>query len=135
MRKGRKGPKDPFDGLSNEFRAKVDAAPDEVVNKEIRDAALYAVALADAKKKDLDLKSAQERVKDAGAVYKDGAKQCNLKIQYCKTLLRSRGREVPEMDVPEPRASVKVTSPSSGSSVTLDSKAAAKVRNALRNTP
>ena len=50
-----------------------------------------AEALLKARDEDEDFQSKKEILKEAGAVYRDGAKMCRLKIRYCVQALGDKG--------------------------------------------
>lgn len=87
--------KDPWAGLSGEFRGSVDAADDDKVREAISKAAMELVAMKEAKGLDVDLKAKQDEAREAGKVYAEVDKTCKLKIKYCRQILESRGRDVP----------------------------------------
>jgi len=93
---GRKGPKDPFEKLSQEWRASMSSAKDEEINAIIQKAAMSNDALKEAKAADIDLKRCQEATKTASAVYVDGINENNLRINFLRKELLSRSRDVPE---------------------------------------
>lgn len=94
---GRKGSKkDKWEGLAEEFKAKIDGSKDDlIINEEIKNAALYRVRMEELEAADQDLANAKEASKTAGAVYKEAKDACKLKIAYCRAVLKSRGRKLP----------------------------------------
>jgi secreted Zn-dependent insulinase-like peptidase len=100
MGRGRpKKDKDEFQDLPEEFKAVVVAKtdPDEI-KKLIAEAAMNDVALRAAKKEDQHLKEVTEQKAEAELMYKDGAKQNKLKIEFCKRVLSDRGVSVPSIE-------------------------------------
>jgi len=90
-RKGFKMNKDPFGDLPEEFKDAVAGSNVDDVKKRIAEVAMNQVALMEAKKLDGDLAEAHQRYNDASALYRDGTKANKLKLQYCKSVLDSRG--------------------------------------------
>lgn len=93
---GRGKSKDPWKGLPDDFRTRVQQASKEEIDTIIKDTALYGQALEEEKAKDQDLKSKQDAARTAGATYRDGAKAVKLKIAFARAELKSRCIEVPE---------------------------------------
>ena len=92
-----KSKKDKYENLDEEFKAKIAGSDqdDKVIVEAIKTSALYIERLDECEKADLDLKEARQRAADAAAVYRDGKKECRLKIAFCRDVLKSRGRRLP----------------------------------------
>lgn len=83
--------KDKFSALEGDFKDQVAGMATDAIVDLIAKVAMDAEALIAAKEEDEDLKDKKEIAKDAEAVYRDGAKQCRLKIQFAKRVLEDRG--------------------------------------------
>lgn len=90
-RKAMKGPKDPFQDLTEDFKDAVAQSSREEIEKRISDVALYDVELRKQKKEDQDLKEKAEAYKEASAIYREGLKSNRIKIEYCKRVLDDKG--------------------------------------------
>jgi hypothetical protein len=95
MRGKKKGPPDPYKGLSNEWRAGFESAKDEEILKAIQDTAMANSALMDTESEDQDLKAARATATAAAEQYTKGKKENKLKIKFLRKTLESRGRDVP----------------------------------------
>lgn len=87
--------KDKWDALPQEWRDGIAGAPNEKLDQEIRDAAMYDAALTEQQKNDQQLKEAKEAAKQAGEVYTQGKKICKLKVAFCRQLKKDRGQKTP----------------------------------------
>ncbi len=97
-RKGKKGPKDPWQGLDEEERAAMDGEKDnEKLKGRIAKAAMDSAAFAAAKREDQDLKAKSQAATEAGAVYREAAKTNGLRIAYAMVVLKGRGVDVPSV--------------------------------------
>jgi hypothetical protein len=85
------GPKDPFADLSEDFRNTVDAQSRDDIKRTICQVTLDQLELDEAQKADEDYQNLKEQFREAGAVYRDGAKMNKLKIQYAKQALEGKG--------------------------------------------
>jgi hypothetical protein len=85
------GPKDPFEDLSQDFRDAVDAQTRDDIKKTICQVTLDQLELDEAQKADEDYQNLKEQFREAGAVYRDGAKANKLKIKYAKMVLEGKG--------------------------------------------
>lgn len=85
--------KDPFEFVPKEFKDAVETASDEEINKRIAEVAKNDAALAEAKKKDGDLKEKKDSLKYANEPYRDGAKANKQRIAYCRLILEARGKD------------------------------------------
>lgn len=94
MPRGRKK-KNEFEDLPEDYRSMMAGSKDDKINEEIRNSALYMERLRELKKEDQDLANKKEVYEEAGKVYKEGTKQCKLKIAYNRAILRGRGRQLP----------------------------------------
>ena len=74
------GPKDQFTDLSEDFRSSVDAQSRDDIKRTICQVTLDQLELDDAQKEDEDYQSLKEQFREAGAVYREGAKTNKLKI-------------------------------------------------------
>lgn len=84
-----------FKKLDEAWRNDMLGRPAEEVYKVITTTAINDVQLKLAKQFDEDLNRLKEQVKEAGAVYSEGAKQNKLEIEFLIECLRSRGEDVP----------------------------------------
>jgi hypothetical protein len=84
-------PKDPFADLSEDFRNTVDAQSRDDIKRTICQVTLDQLELDEAQKADEDYQNLKEQFREAGAVYRDGAKMNKLKIQYAKQALEGKG--------------------------------------------
>lgn len=91
----KKGPPDPYKGISNDWRGSMESAKDEEIDKEIKSISLSTSALEEAEKADDDLKMKRTAVSDAALQYRQGKKENGLKIRFLRKTLESRGRDVP----------------------------------------
>jgi len=85
--------KDKFKALDNDFKDAVAAMPEEDIRKKVANIALAQEALMKARDEDQDLARAKEEFSVAGAIYRDGSKMNRLRIQYCREMLESRGKD------------------------------------------
>ena len=90
-----KGTKDKWAKLPREWRDGLESASDEKINEEIRNAALYAEKLEELKAQDPDVLRLRESLKFATTQYREGKKECNLKIKWLRAKLQERGRVLP----------------------------------------
>jgi DNA polymerase III delta prime subunit len=84
--------KDPFEELDEDFKNSIQAMDEADIRRRISDVALADAALRIAKDDDMDLQKAKEVAKEAGAIYREGAKANKLKISFCKRVLEDRGK-------------------------------------------
>jgi hypothetical protein len=94
-KKGFKPKKGKYDGLAEEFKAKVQAADEEGIRKIISEVALTHQAVQEAKESDTDYQEAKERLQSAGELYRANAKETQLRISFCRDELTGRGKQVP----------------------------------------
>lgn len=83
--------KDRFADLDQDFAAGVEGMTAEEIRAEIAKAALYKSELDDAKKSDGALQDAYQAYREAGALYREAAKDVKLRIDYCREILSARG--------------------------------------------
>lgn len=83
--------KNPFDAISEDWRAALESASETEVRAKISETALAEEENQDLKDQDQDLAAAKEQAKEAGAQYADATKINRLKIRYARQLLQSRG--------------------------------------------
>lgn len=91
-RRGSKKMKDPYEGLSSDWRASVEGGSAEDINKKLAEAALEFRQIEQDKAADPDYTAARERVKVAGASYRERSKVVKLKCKFAKNVLESRGK-------------------------------------------
>jgi hypothetical protein len=92
-RKGRgRAPKDPYEGLSPEWRAAVDGGTDEEIKAKLAEAALEFRQIEEDKASDGDYVAAKQRLSSAGAQYRERSKAVKLKCKFAKKVLESRGK-------------------------------------------
>ena len=87
--------KDPWKGLSIEWRTDMESKHEPELIEITSKIALEDCAVREAKENDFDLKTKQEAAKEAGAIYADVAKTCRLKVKYIRQLREGRGNKVP----------------------------------------
>jgi hypothetical protein len=75
--------------------------PESVIRAEISQIALNNEALSRLKEEDEDLKEKKDAAREAGAIYRDGAKQNKLQIRYLRDTLKSRGKDAGEPNSPK----------------------------------
>lgn len=80
--------------LPEDWRNDMMARETEDLYKAAVDCCSNIADLDEAEKLDMDLASLKEQAKEAGAVYKEGKKNNNLKIGFVLEVLRSRGEKV-----------------------------------------
>lgn len=88
----RRGPKDPYEGLSGDWRAAVEGAKDDEFQKKLSEVALEQQQILDDIAKDTDYQEAKARLKVAGESYRDRRKTVKLKLKFAKRVLESRGK-------------------------------------------
>jgi hypothetical protein len=91
-RRGRKGPKDPFEALPGEFKDAVLGSDEATIRQRISEVALAQAEMNETEKLDLDFQSKKEAAKVAGEVYREGKKLNQLKIKYMRQVLQSQGK-------------------------------------------
>lgn len=84
-----------FELLGDEWRDNINGKETEAIKLEIGKVAMASAALKLAQKADTDLANLKEQVQVAGAVYKDGLKTNDIKIEYMISQLHYRGVEIP----------------------------------------
>ena len=84
--------KDPFEALESDFKNLIENLPSEDVKKKVAEVAFELDRLMEAKKADQDLAEKTEAAKDAGAIYREGAKMAKLRIRYASMILEARGK-------------------------------------------
>ncbi len=84
--------KDPWADLDQDFKSAIEGGDEAMIRAKISEVAIVNAQLMDAKDQDLDLAEKSEIFKEAGAVYREGAKQNKLKIKYAKKMLESQGK-------------------------------------------
>ena len=87
-----------FESLGDEWRDNIKGKDSEAIKLEIGRVAMASAALKLAQKADTDLANLKEQVQVAGAVYKDGLKANDIKIEYMIDQLNYRGVEIPSID-------------------------------------
>lgn len=90
--KGSKKEKDPYAGLSEEFRAAIEGADEEAIRTRLSGIALEQQAIYDQMEADEDYKRAKEQAKIAGEGYTERKKSNKLMVKFCHRVLKSRGR-------------------------------------------
>lgn len=85
--------KDPFAQLDEDFKASAQAMDEQQLRDTIAKVALDQSALQEAKEQDTDLSTKKEIAREAGAIYRDGNKQCSLKINFCREILGGKGKD------------------------------------------
>jgi hypothetical protein len=93
--------KNKFADLPVGFAESMSSSNDEEIRKQISECAMTLAAVRIAKANDLDLKEKVQAAKEAGAVYRDQRKEHELKIEFCRSVLKDRGRDVPGHDIVE----------------------------------
>lgn len=86
-----------FKKIDEDWRNDMMSRDSEDLNKVIRDCAINNVVLALAKAADPDLARIAEELATAKAVYTDGTKANNLKIEFLVEVLRSQGVDIPDV--------------------------------------
>lgn len=84
-----------FESLGGEWTDAIKGKESEEIKMEIGKVAMSSAALKLAQKADQDLANLKEQVQVAGAVYKDGLKANDIKIEYMIDQLHYRGVEIP----------------------------------------
>ena len=79
--------KDKFEALPEPFRDAVAGMNEAEVRARISHVSLDDAALREARGNDVDFQRAREAATAAGQVYRDGAKQNRLKIDFCRRRL------------------------------------------------
>lgn len=92
MGKKNKGPKDPWKGLSDDFRNAVMQGSIEEIRGKLADVALAQQELTERMDLDEDYQQAKSALKVASEQYRDERKVHKLKIKFCKVTLESRGQ-------------------------------------------
>ena len=87
-----------FESLGGEWCDAIKGKDTEDLKKEAGKVAMAILALKLAQKADQDLANLKEQVQVANAVYKDGIKQNDIKIEYIVEQLHHRGVEIPSID-------------------------------------
>lgn len=91
MPRPKKGPKDPFETLTSDFKDAVAQSSREEIEHRIATVAVYDSELRKQKKEDQHLKECAEAYKDASEVYREGFKINRLKIEFMKRVLDDKG--------------------------------------------
>lgn len=84
--------KDPFAALDEEFKDAISGMEEQEILSRISKISLDAEALREAKANDEDLKSVQAIARDAGAVYREGAKMSALRIKFARRVLGDKSK-------------------------------------------
>jgi hypothetical protein len=84
--------KDKFANLDSDFKDKVAASSAEEIDGILAQIAKDTEALLQAKDADADLDAKKEAYKEAGQVYRDGAKENRLKTRFCMRVLNDQGK-------------------------------------------
>lgn len=84
--------KNEFEDLDQDYTNELANLTSEELKGKVAEIALELQALMEAKDNDEDLKQAVEVAKEAGAVYREGAKGAKVRIKFIKRLLESRGK-------------------------------------------
>ena len=90
----KKAVKKPFPLLSDEFKAGVDGAKEEELKNKVVEAQFARLALKRAKEDDQDYQKRKQDFKIAGEIYREGDKYQLQKIQYIRSTLDARGKDV-----------------------------------------
>lgn len=83
--------KDPYEGLSEEWRAAVESGDRELINQKLSEAGLEQQQVLDDMEADQDYQNAKLAAKFAGEGYKERRKVVKLKFKFAKRVLESRG--------------------------------------------
>ncbi len=83
--------KAPFELLPPEFKDAIEQSSVDEIKARIYQTAVESSALKKARKEDQDLADKKELVKEAGAVYSEGLKMNELKIEFAKIILEGKG--------------------------------------------
>ncbi len=92
-------PKSKFEDLDKDYMTSIESATDDEIRAKIAQVALNNAALQEAKGEDQQLAELKEQVKEAGAIYREGAKANKLRIEYARYMLDSRGKDSGESGV------------------------------------
>jgi hypothetical protein len=92
MAKGKVAKKDKYDDLSDEFKAKVEAASDEQLIEILGEVSKNEELNRRCKEDDTDLANLKETYDAANGPYKDSTKANRLKTRFVYDLLRARGK-------------------------------------------
>jgi hypothetical protein len=84
--------KDKFANLDSDFKDKVASLDAKGIDAVLAQIAKDTEALLQAKDADADLAAKKEQFKDAGQVYRDGAKENRLKTRFCMRVLNDQGK-------------------------------------------
>jgi len=84
--------KDKFEDLPEEFAEAVAGMEEGEIRDLITQITLNDAALRQAKDDDLDLEAKKEAVKEASAIYREGAKMNRLKVEFCRRVLGDKGK-------------------------------------------
>lgn len=87
-----------FESLGGEWCDAIKGKTTEEIKLEIGKAAMSNAALKLAQKADQDLANLKEQVQVANAVYKDGLKTNDIKIEFMIDQLSYRGVDIPSID-------------------------------------
>lgn len=85
------GPKDPFADLDQDFKDSIDAMTRDDIKNAICGVTLAQLELDEMQKADTDYQNLKEQYREAGAIYREGAKANKLKIKYAKQILEGKG--------------------------------------------
>ena len=84
--------KDPYAGLSTDWRASIEGGSAEEIQKKLSETALEQQQILDDIAKDSDYNDAKARLKIAGEGYRERRKIVKLKLKFTKRVLESRGK-------------------------------------------
>ncbi len=86
-------PKDKFADLGEEFKDTINSLGENEIRQRIAKISLNHAALMEAKENDEDLKTKKMVAREAGAVYREGAKAQKLSIEFCRARLKELGKD------------------------------------------
>ena len=90
----KKGKKDKFDTLGDDFKDAVNSASADDVRKRIGEIALLDCTLKATLKEDPDVAQAKDALKNLMEPYRDDLRAFKLQIEYCKNALEGAGNPV-----------------------------------------
>jgi hypothetical protein len=96
QKRGRGRPKkDPFADLDESFKSEVESASEEHLKALISAAKMGEITAKHAMKEDEDVTRLRGELKEAARPYRETAKACDLRAQYCRKVAEDRGRPLP----------------------------------------
>jgi hypothetical protein len=84
--------KDPFAALDQDFKDAIAGMDEGEIRDRIAKISLDDAALKEAKSNDEDLKQVQSIAREAGAVYREGAKMNSLRIKFARRVLGDKAK-------------------------------------------